>query len=53
LLEERSAKGLFLGIDPADSAKGLFLGIDPADYKGLDLQSKVSYVARTVKVFDG
>ena len=34
-------------------AKGLFLGIDPAGYKVLDLQSKVAYVARTVKVFDG
>ena len=35
------------------SAKELFLGIDPAGYKVLDLQSKVAYVARTVKVFDG
>ena len=35
------------------SAKVLFLGIDPAGYKVLDLQSKVAYVARTVKVFDG
>ena len=35
------------------SPKGLFLGIDPAEYKVLDLQSKVAYVARTVKVFDG
>jgi hypothetical protein len=33
-------------------AKGLFLGIDPAGYKVLDLQSKVAYVARTVKIFD-
>ena len=33
------------------SAKGLFLGVDPAGYKVLDLQSKVAYVARTVKVF--
>ena len=31
------------------SAKGLFLGIDPAGYKLLDLQSKVAYIARTVK----
>jgi len=35
------------------SAKGLFLGVDSAGYKVLDLQSKVAYVARTVKVFDG
>jgi hypothetical protein len=35
------------------SAKELFLGIDPAGYKILDLQSKVAYVARTVKVIDG
>jgi hypothetical protein len=35
------------------SAKELFLGIDPAGYKVLDLQSKVAYVARTVKRFDG
>jgi len=34
------------------SAKGLFLGIDPVGYKVLDLQSKVAYVTRTV-VFDG
>jgi hypothetical protein len=34
------------------SAKGLFLGIDPACYKVLDLQSKVASVSRTVKVFD-
>jgi len=33
------------------SVKGLFLGIDPAGYKVLELQSKVAYVARTVKVF--
>ena len=37
----------------ARSAKGLFLGINPAGYKVLDLQSKVAYVAGTVKVFDG
>jgi hypothetical protein len=35
------------------SAKGLFLGIDPAGYKVLDLESKVAFVAITVKVFDG
>ena len=35
------------------SAQGLFLGIDSTGYKTLDLQSKVAYVARTVKVFDG
>jgi len=35
------------------SAKGFFFGIDPAGYKVLDLQSKVAYVARAVKVFDG
>jgi hypothetical protein len=34
------------------SAKGLFLGIDPAGYKVLDLQSKVAHVPRTVNVFD-
>ena len=28
------------------SAKGLFLGVDPSGYKVLDLQSKVAYVAR-------
>jgi hypothetical protein len=32
------------------SAKGFFLEIDPAGYKVLDPQSKVAYVARTVKV---
>jgi hypothetical protein len=35
------------------SAKGSFLGIYPAGYKVLNLQSKVAYVPRTVKVFDG
>ena len=35
------------------SAKGIFLGIYPAGYKVLNLQSKVAYVPRTVKVFDG
>ena len=35
------------------SAKGLCFGFDRASYKVLDLQSKVAYVARTVKVFDG
>jgi hypothetical protein len=35
------------------SAKGLFLGIDPAGYKVLDLQSKVAYVAKTMTAFDG
>jgi hypothetical protein len=35
------------------SAKGLFLKIHPAGYKVLDLQSKVTYEASTVKVFDG
>jgi hypothetical protein len=34
-----------------DQQKGLFLGIDPAGYRVLNLQSKVAYVARTVKVF--
>ena len=29
------------------------LGTDPAGYKVLDLQSKLAYVARAVKVFDG
>jgi len=35
------------------STKTLFLVIDPAGYQVLDLQSKVAYVSRTVKVFDG
>ena len=35
------------------SAKGLCVGIDPAGYKVSDLRSKVADVARTVKVFDG
>ena len=35
------------------SAQGCFLGIDPAGYKVLDVQSKVAYVARSVMVFDG
>jgi hypothetical protein len=34
------------------SAKRLFLGIDHAGYKVLDFESKVAYVARTVKIFD-
>ena len=32
------------------SAKGIFLGVDYAGYKVLDLQSNVAYVARTLKV---
>jgi hypothetical protein len=32
--------------------KESFLGIDPAGYKVLEIQSKFSYVATTVKVFD-
>ena len=35
------------------SAKGLCVGIDPAGYEVLALQSKLPDVARTVKVFDG
>jgi hypothetical protein len=36
----------------SSTVKGLFLRIDTAGYKVLDIQSKVAYVARTVKVFD-
>jgi hypothetical protein len=34
-------------------AKGNFLGINLACYTVLDLQNKVTYVPRTVEVFDG
>ena len=35
------------------SAKELFVRIDPAGYQVSEQQSKVAYVARTEKVFDG
>jgi hypothetical protein len=35
------------------SAEGLFIGIDPGGYKVLDLKAKVAYVPRTEKAFDG